>query len=198
MTWRNRIVKYGEADPEQLLAHPYNWRVHPAFQQDALQGALEEIGWLAEVIVNLRTSEEWPPGERGVETLLDGHLRVKLALRRDQEQIPVKYVDLSPQEEALALATFDPLSAMAVADAEALDALLEAVEAENPALQRMITDLKALAAAEMKRIRDLPEGEASQEEMITLAVTAPDSVAAEVMAVLDTFKSRGLKWKRME
>src|SRR6266704_2927845 len=34
--WRNRIVGHGEEDPEQLLANPKNWRIHPKNQQDAL------------------------------------------------------------------------------------------------------------------------------------------------------------------
>lgn len=31
--WRNRIVGYGEEAPEQLLASPWNWRIHPGHQQ---------------------------------------------------------------------------------------------------------------------------------------------------------------------
>ena len=28
-TWRNRIVGTGEEAPDQLLANPANWRIHP-------------------------------------------------------------------------------------------------------------------------------------------------------------------------
>jgi hypothetical protein len=35
-TWRNRIVGSGEEPPEQLLANPANWRIHPRGQQQAL------------------------------------------------------------------------------------------------------------------------------------------------------------------
>lgn len=31
--WQNRIVGYGEADPESLLANEYNFRIHPKFQR---------------------------------------------------------------------------------------------------------------------------------------------------------------------
>ena len=34
--WRNRIVGHGEEPPEQLLANPANWRLHPTEQQRAL------------------------------------------------------------------------------------------------------------------------------------------------------------------
>ncbi len=112
------------------MANEANWRVHPKFQQDALTGVLDEIGWLDDVIVNRRTSEEWGR-DRGIETVLDGHLRVSLAISKGESSVPVKYVDLTPSEEALALATFDPISALAIADAEVLADLLEQVSTEE-------------------------------------------------------------------
>ena len=45
--WRNRIVGHGEEAPDQLLANPANWRLHPREQQQALAGALAEVGWVA-------------------------------------------------------------------------------------------------------------------------------------------------------
>ena len=39
--WRNRITGSGEEAPDQLLANPANWRIHPKAQQDALAGALD-------------------------------------------------------------------------------------------------------------------------------------------------------------
>src|ERR1035437_6774191 len=38
--WQNRIVRYGEEAPGQLLANDKNWRTHPQAQQDALEGEL--------------------------------------------------------------------------------------------------------------------------------------------------------------
>lgn len=32
--WRNRIAGAGEEAPDQLLANPANWRIHPKAQQD--------------------------------------------------------------------------------------------------------------------------------------------------------------------
>src|SRR5438309_1172713 len=97
MQWKVRIIGHGMEPPDQLLANPLNWRIHAKFQQDALAGVLDQVGWVQEVIVNQRTGH-----------LVDGHLRVTLALRRGEVSIPVKYVDLSEQEEALVLATLDP------------------------------------------------------------------------------------------
>ena len=50
--WRNRIVGQGTEPPENLLANPQNWRVHPAFQQAAVMATLDEIGWIQQVVVN--------------------------------------------------------------------------------------------------------------------------------------------------
>jgi len=138
--WQNRIVRYGEEAPDQLLANENNPRIHPKMQQQALEGSLEEIGWIQDVIVNLRTSEEWGP-DRGVETMIDGHLRVKLALRHEQSSVPVKYVDLSPAQERLALATLDPITGYAAIDNEIMSGLLDGVEIENPDLSDFLDTL---------------------------------------------------------
>jgi hypothetical protein len=99
-TWRNRIVGSGEEAPDQLLANPANRRIHPKAQQDALAGALDAVGWVQQVLVNRRTG-----------FVVDGHARVALALSRGEATVPVLYVDLAPEEEALVLATLDPIGA---------------------------------------------------------------------------------------
>jgi ParB-like chromosome segregation protein Spo0J len=101
--WRNRIVGHGEVDPNDLVANPRNWRIHPQAQQEALEGVLEDVGWVDTVLVNQRTG-----------FVVDGHLRVQLALRREEHEVPVTYLDLSEDEELEVLASYDPLSAMAV------------------------------------------------------------------------------------
>lgn len=130
-TWHSRIVGHGEENPAQLLANPFNFRVHPRRQQEALQGAIEEIGYLRSVTVNQRTGH-----------IVDGHMRVMLALARNEPLIPVEYVDLSEHEERLALATLDPIAAQAATDREHLDALLRDIDTASPTLQR---ELDALA-----------------------------------------------------
>jgi hypothetical protein len=125
--WANRIVRYGLEDPEQLCANPCNWRVHPGAQQAAVKGALDDLGWLQDVIVNERSG-----------FVLDGHLRVALALRHGQKSIPVKYVALDEREEALALATLDPLAAMATVDKDKLAELMREASTGEAALQSLL------------------------------------------------------------
>lgn len=131
-SWRNRIVGEGVERAGDLVANPRNWRIHPKHQQDALKGILNEIGWVQRVIVNKRTGY-----------VLDGHLRVALAMREkgDEVEIPVIYVDLDENEEASVLSTLDPISALAGADKDKLEELLHDVHLMDSAVTKMISDL---------------------------------------------------------
>jgi hypothetical protein len=68
-------------------------------------------------------------------------LRIELAMRENQKEIPVTYVDLSESEEAEILATLDPLSALAFTDKEKLDELLREVHASDKAVTEMLARL---------------------------------------------------------
>lgn len=132
--WRNRIVGYGAEAPDQLLANPKNWRIHSKPQQDALRGVLHEVGVVQDVLVNRTTG-----------FVVDGHLRVALALADWQPSIPVTYVELTEAEENLVLATFDPIAALAGADRVQLDSLLREVSTDEVALQALLAEVAANA-----------------------------------------------------
>jgi hypothetical protein len=129
-TWRNRIVGYADIPPEQLLANEHNFRIHPKAQKLALSGLINEIGYLDPVVV-----------QQGTDRVIDGHLRVELALRDGVETIPIQYVDLTDDEANIALASFDPISVLAKTDAEKLGALLGTVSPRDAALSKLLTDL---------------------------------------------------------
>lgn len=128
--WQNSITHYGEEAPDQLLAHPLNPKHHPKAQQDALAGAIGELGWLAPVVVNETTGH-----------VIDGHARIGLAISRHEAKVPVAYVALTEAQEALALATFDPIGALAAIDKDNLDALLQGVTTDDAAVRRMLSEL---------------------------------------------------------
>jgi len=136
MAYRNRLIGHANVDPESLLANPANWRIHPHSQEEALSGVLAEVGWVDSVLVNQRTG-----------FVIDGHLRVAHALSMGESSVPVDYVDLSEEEEAEVLATFDPLAALAVSDGAKLKELLDGVETTNEALRRLLADVSANASA---------------------------------------------------
>jgi hypothetical protein len=56
--------------------------------------------------------------------VVDGHLRVAMAISKEESSVPVSYVELSDAEEDMVLAGLDPLSGLAIADPEALQSLL--------------------------------------------------------------------------
>lgn len=111
--WINKIVGHGEVDPHDLKLNPRNWKRHPDRQRSALRQTIRDVGFLRSVTVNRQTGY-----------VLDGEARVLDALAVGAELVPVEYVDISPAEEAEALATFDPLSALSVPIDGALDGLL--------------------------------------------------------------------------
>jgi len=116
----NRIVGEGFEDPHKLRANPLNWRVHTKIQREAQTDVLRSLGWIQRVIVNRRTGN-----------IVDGHLRVELAIEEHEPQVPVLYVDLSAAEERMALTTIDPLSELAATDPEKLHGLLGQLERPN-------------------------------------------------------------------
>ena len=125
--FRNRITGSGSERVDQLLANPANWRLHPDNQQQALAGAIDDIGFIRSVTVNRTTG-----------CVLDGHLRVTLAARSGVDSLPVEYVELSEAEEAEALLTLDPIGAMAAADKTKLKELMRSVQSDDARVQQML------------------------------------------------------------
>lgn len=72
--------------------------------------------------------------------IIDGHLRVEQAAERG-EQVPVLWVDLTEREEAIILATLDPIAGEAGTDTEKLGALLSDLRAEFEALDGLLRDV---------------------------------------------------------
>jgi hypothetical protein len=154
---KNRIVGSGEEPLDGILFNPRNWRIHPLSQQDALKGVLEEVGWVQQVIVNKHTGN-----------LIDGHLRCQLAAREGQATVPVVYVDIDEAEEALVLATLDPIAAMAATDRVKLKELIDNVETENERVNKIMSDI-----AKRERV-ETPEPQDEDEEPLVYRV--PDAV----------------------
>ncbi len=115
-TWRNRIVGHDDVAPSKLISNPFNFRMHSAVQGRALKGVINRLGVIKSAIVNKRTGH-----------IVDGHLRVSLALKERQATVPVEYVDLSVAEEQEALASLDPLAQMATSDQAAVARLMKLV-----------------------------------------------------------------------
>ena len=129
--WKNRIVGTGEERPDELLANPYNHRLHPDEQQRALRGALNEVGWVQQVLVNETTGH-----------VVDGHLRVQLAQQHGESTIPVTYLRLDPDEERKVLAALDATTELATIDEDKLREVLDGLEFDDPDLEGFIESLR--------------------------------------------------------
>ena len=128
--WHNRIVGHADIPPDQLIASVNNFRVHPQTQAYALAGSIDTVGYIRSVTVSRRT-----------DTVIDGHLRVILAMRNNEPTIPVEYVDLTEDEERQALLMLDPIAAMAASDKDKLNELLRQVSSDDQRVQAMLADL---------------------------------------------------------
>ncbi|MDL1924350.1 hypothetical protein FBQ95_17235 [Chloroflexi bacterium CFX3] len=131
MTWQNRIEGYGECSPAELIANPRNWRLHPNYQQSALSAVLEEVGFVDSIVVNRETG-----------FVVDGHLRLRVALAEGQPTVPVTYVRLTAAEEAAILASHDPISLMAHPDHNKLAHLLSEIPAGDARLATLLGTLQ--------------------------------------------------------
>jgi len=143
--WKSRIKGLRYMAPGELKPNPKNWRTHPDNQRAALDQVLDQVGLVAPLIWNEHTGR-----------LVDGHLRQDMAAA-DQE-LPVIVVDVSEAEEALILASLDPLSAMAGQDDEALAALAEEAAVEDGPLAEMLEELTAAFSVETIDPPELPGG----------------------------------------
>lgn len=154
--WRRRILRHDEVAPEQLLANPMNHRVHSMLQQNLTTTSLDELGWLEEVMVN-----------EGTGNVVDGHMRIMLAMREGEPTVPVKFVDMTEAEELAALRSFDSITAMAGMDRERIVELEERAASlnENPRIAEMLTRLREM---------NTPQADLSGKEKSAPPVVATD------------------------
>ena len=127
-------------DPNQLRNNPANWRQHPENQVAVLQDQINEVSWAGAALVNERNTADGWSSQDAVPTLIDGHLRKKVATTRG-EKVPVLFGRWTPKQEALLLATLDPIAGMAAQDDLALKALMGNIQTESENINAMLKDL---------------------------------------------------------
>jgi len=147
MTVRDRIIELRRIKASELAPDPRNPRRHPGAQRRALQAMLQEIGYGSALL-----ARETPHG--GL-VLVDGHLRADL----DPDQVvPVLVLDVTEAAGAALLATLDPLASMALADPDALAALLaEAALPEDVLAARPWSLVPPVAATGLTDPEAVPE-----------------------------------------
>lgn len=131
--FKDRIKEFRRVAASELHPHPHNWRMHPTAQRDALSGVLAEVG-IADAVL----ARELPDGSL---QLVDGHLRADLV--GGDTLLPVLILDLDESEADKMLVTYDPLGAMAEANQQHLEQLLDGVETSSDALRALLESLSS-------------------------------------------------------
>jgi hypothetical protein len=126
--WINRMQP-ADVDPLLLRPHAANFRLHPAVQREATASSLDLVGFVDSIVVSRRTN-----------TILNGHLRVELAIEAGIPTVPVVFVDVDQADEALIVATFDRLGALAPVDGSKLHELLSEAAPLHGSVQGLLDD----------------------------------------------------------
>jgi hypothetical protein len=172
---KDRVKELVRVRPDRLVPCPWNFRVHPDKQREALKGVLGEVG-----IAGVQLVRELPDGRY---MLIDGHLRreeyEKLLGRK---KVPVVVLDVTEEEALKLLASHDPLAGMATTDGEALGKLLRQVETSSAPLAALFSELAAGSGA-----LDPASLELDLEDDGSLAPEAPEQVQASHVRMVQLF-----------
>lgn len=181
--WKSRIVGHGKADPKTLKANPLNWRMHPETQTRAMRAAFERLGVIEGVIVNKRTGH-----------IVDGHMRCELAIENEEPLVDVIYIDISLEEEKLALSIINPMAELASTDPEKLAELLGGVKRQGGPLDELLASLEEQAVgAVMKEVREKESSgtSAHRTHVMRLMIENPDVAVIERAIAMTGLANRG-------
>lgn len=187
MKIKDRIREFRRVPASELAPHPMNWRTHGEAQANALRGVLAEVGIAAAAI-----AYQLPDGTL---RLIDGHLRAEEI--GDNAPIPTLILDVTEEEAAKLLATFDPLGAMAGADADKLAGLLEQVATESEAVQALLDRTAAAAGLDLGGDADggADPGPAEVPEQFQILVICKGE--KEQARLLERFAAEGLECRSL-
>lgn len=174
-TIRHRIIEHRRMRLGDVLPNPRNWKDHPESQGEALDGILEEVGWLGSPIAY--HSERMG----GALTWADGNLR---GARYPDLVDDVDIADLSDAEADLILLTYDPIAAMAHANAEKLDAVLRDAESSNAAVMALVAQVASEAGLYLEESKGVLGGDESGLSVAKDAKPNPRNLPIDVIYTL--------------
>ena len=134
---RKRNAEIRRVRIEDIVDNPLNFRTHDDVQREAFRATVGEIGWYGYPDVFEH------PEHPGKVVLIDGELRTEHLLEHygPEASIDVNVCDFTPSEADKALATKDPLAAMAGSDVAKHAVLLRALEAEGEDFRALVEQL---------------------------------------------------------
>lgn len=146
MKYRDRIKELIRVPASELLANPLNFREHSDTQRAVMEGILGEIGYIDGLIAFRNKKKQL--------IVINGHLRRDIS---GDETVPVLVVDLTEAEAKKALATFDPVGALATTNAEALGKIRDQLKMDDAAADAMLRDLAGNAAPVAKDVTTIKQ-----------------------------------------
>ena len=173
-----------------LLDHADNWHLHPQFQNEALEGALEQHG-IVDVLLAYHSDK------RGGYVLVNGHGRK--ALDQDVEW-PVIILDINDEEADDVLALLDTIGSWGQTDAMKLHQLISKATAKNIKMATTVQRIKESIASQVEvamRARE-SDGERPKKEKFAFDESRAASVKVvmpveDLMTVETAIKKTGLK-----
>jgi ParB-like chromosome segregation protein Spo0J len=155
-TWESRIVRHADVAPGDLLSHPDNIKIHTDEQEADMVALLDRVGWAAAVLVSEKTGR-----------IIDGHMRVNVAVRSGAATVPVDYVRLTDEEERKALLYLTRLPQFAQLDRVNLADVIDRVSTDEDAISRM-ADAFAKSSGLLRQQKLMAERETPQYMDITI------------------------------
>jgi len=125
-SWQSKVVRHADVAPGDLLGHPDNITIHTVEQQADMERMLGRIGWAASVLVSVKSGR-----------IIDGHMRVAVALNASAATVPVDYVDLTEDEERKALLYLKRMPSLAGLDRVNLAEVLESISTIDADIEAM-------------------------------------------------------------
>ena len=125
-TWESKVVRHADVAPGELLNHPDNVTIHTAEQQEDMMRMFRKIGWAASVLVSVTTGR-----------IIDGHMRVAVALTNGEPTVPVDYVQLTENEEIKALLYLKRMPSLAGLDRVNLAEVLAKISLMDVEIEKM-------------------------------------------------------------
>lgn len=174
---RNRISEILDVPGSLVLPNPQNWRTHPESQTSALRGILASVG----VVDVLKVVKH--PKVPGSYMLIDGHARAEILGDRS---VKVAVLDLTPEEQRLVLASFDPVGNLAGTDQDMLDQLIDGLAVDDSALQALLEGIRSFDPGETPDLDSVGEEHGEEPDASLswplLKVQLPPEVYADWMA----------------
>lgn len=172
---RNRIVDLIDVRAGDLKPDPRNWRTHPDEQREAMEASWHRIGNIDVLRVRKDAAGDY--------VLLDGHLRASID---PDTTLPCILLDLDESEAGEALATFDPIGAMAGSSNVKLRALLKGKDVGFQSLMRKLEAAEALPILHPESVPAIIRPKAEPED-----TTRKNNN----MQILDSRKAHVLLWE---